>query len=192
MRSWTPQRSSPSTGSSGRSASPRLSAFGINELELPPGAEGPEHDHAKDGQEEVYVIVRGSGTIRVDGTETELRPGVYVFLSPDARRQMVAGGEGLAWVGVGCRPGAFAPQQEPLPPAGRGRPIPHPRAPVGRTRLARRRHPGRRRLPVARHPEWTTQRPGCTGEVAVKAVARHLPHLFHREPAGAGRRGCRI
>jgi quercetin dioxygenase-like cupin family protein len=88
-----------------------LSAFGINELELPPGAEGPEHDHTKDGQEEVYVIVRGSGTIRVDGTEKELRPGVYVFLSPDARRQMVAGDEGLAWVGVGCRPGAYQPEQ---------------------------------------------------------------------------------
>jgi quercetin dioxygenase-like cupin family protein len=88
-----------------------VSAFGINELELQPGAEGPEHDHVKDGQEEVYVIVRGSGTIRVDGTEKELHPGVYVFLSPDARRQMVAGDSGLAWVGVGCQPGAFKPQQ---------------------------------------------------------------------------------
>jgi uncharacterized cupin superfamily protein len=88
-----------------------VTAFGINELELPPGAEGPEHDHAKDGQEEVYVIVRGGGTMRVDGTETELRPGYYVFLSPDARRQMVAGDQGLAWVGIGCQPGAFQPQQ---------------------------------------------------------------------------------
>ena len=88
-----------------------VTAFGINELELPPGAEGPEHDHAKDGQEEVYVIIRGAGTIRVDGVEAELRPGHYVFLSPDARRQMVAGDQGLAWVGVGCQPGPFQPQQ---------------------------------------------------------------------------------
>ena len=88
-----------------------VSAFGINQLELPPGAEGLEHDHAKDGQEEVYVIVRGAGTIRIDGAESELRPGHYVFLSPDARRQMVAGDQGLAWVGVGCQPGAFQPQQ---------------------------------------------------------------------------------
>ena len=63
-----------------------VSAFGINELELPPGAEGPEHDHATDGQEEVYVIVRGGGTVRIDGTETELKPGVYVFMSPEARQ----------------------------------------------------------------------------------------------------------
>lgn len=88
-----------------------VSAFGINELELPPGAEGPEHDHANDGQEEVYVIVRGSGTIRVDGDEAELRPGRYVFLAPGTRRQMVAGGQGLAWVGIGCQPGAFQPEQ---------------------------------------------------------------------------------
>jgi uncharacterized cupin superfamily protein len=88
-----------------------VTAFGINELELPPGAEGPEHDHVKDGQEEVYVIVRGGGTIRVDGTDAELRPGCYVFMSPDARRQMVAGDQGLAWVGIGCQPGAFQPQQ---------------------------------------------------------------------------------
>jgi quercetin dioxygenase-like cupin family protein len=88
-----------------------VTAFGINELELPPGAEGPEHDHTKDGQEEVYAIVRGGGTIRVDGNEIELRPGHYVYLSPEARRQMVAGDQGLAWIGIGCQPGAFQPQQ---------------------------------------------------------------------------------
>jgi quercetin dioxygenase-like cupin family protein len=88
-----------------------VTAFGINELEIPPNAEGPEHDHAKDGQDEVYVIIRGSGTIRVDGAELAVSPGNYVFLSPDARRQMVAGADGLAWVGVGCQPGAFRSQQ---------------------------------------------------------------------------------
>ena len=88
-----------------------VSAFGINELELPPGAEGPEHDHVKDGQEEVYVIIRGGGSIRIDGTESSLHTGQYVYLSPDARRQMIAGADGMAWVGVGCQPGAFKPQQ---------------------------------------------------------------------------------
>ena len=34
-----------------------VSAFGINQLELPANAEGPEHDHGEDGQEEVYAIV---------------------------------------------------------------------------------------------------------------------------------------
>jgi len=87
-----------------------VSAFGINQIELPPGGEGPMHDHAADGQEEVYVIVRGDGTIRLDGTEERLEPGKYVFVSPDQKRQMVAGDEGLAWVGVGCKPGAYGPE----------------------------------------------------------------------------------
>ena len=87
-----------------------VTAFGINELELPPGAEGPEHDHTKDGQEEVYVIVRGSGKIKVDGKEENLEPGYYVALPPESRRQMIAGDKGLAWVGVGCQPGAFKPE----------------------------------------------------------------------------------
>jgi quercetin dioxygenase-like cupin family protein len=86
-----------------------VSAFGINQIELPANAEGPEHDHAEDGQEEVYVVIRGGGTIRLDGSEKELRPGQVVFLSPEQKRQMVAGPEGLAWVGVGCQPGAYQP-----------------------------------------------------------------------------------
>ncbi len=88
-----------------------VSAFGINQLELPPGAEGPEHDHAGDGQEEVYVIIRGGGSLRADGEEHELRPGHFVFCSPDQKRQMVAGDEGLVWIGIGCQPGAFTPRQ---------------------------------------------------------------------------------
>lgn len=88
-----------------------VSAFGINELELPPGAEGPVHDHLKDGQEEVYAVVRGGGTLKVDGQEVGLVPGRYVFLPPDSSRQMVAGPDGLAWIGIGCQPGAFHPER---------------------------------------------------------------------------------
>jgi quercetin dioxygenase-like cupin family protein len=88
-----------------------VSAFGINELELPPGTEGPEHDHSSDGQEEVYVVVRGSGTIRLDHAEEQIGPGRWIFLSPDQKRQMVAGPHGLAWIGVGCQPGAYQPPQ---------------------------------------------------------------------------------
>ena len=84
-----------------------VSAFGINQVELPSNAEGPEHDHGKDGQEEVYAIVGGGGTIRVDGDERDLQPGQFVFIAPGASRQMVAGPDGLTWIGVGCQPGAY-------------------------------------------------------------------------------------
>jgi quercetin dioxygenase-like cupin family protein len=88
-----------------------VTAFGVNQLELPANAEGFEHDHTADGQEEVYVIIRGSGTLRADGAETALRPGHYVFCSPEQKRQLVAGADGLAWVGIGCQPGAYQPRQ---------------------------------------------------------------------------------
>ena len=44
-----------------------VGAFGINWFELAPHAEGREHDEAASGQEEVNVVVRGSGVYRVDG-----------------------------------------------------------------------------------------------------------------------------
>jgi quercetin dioxygenase-like cupin family protein len=81
-----------------------VSAFAINQLELPPGGEGPEHDHVEDGQEEVYAVVRGGGAVRIDGEPHELAPGRFVFVSPRHRRQLVAGDEGLVWIGIGSRP----------------------------------------------------------------------------------------
>ena len=88
-----------------------VTAFGINQLELPAGAEGFEHSHDADGQEEVYVIIRGGGTLVVDGEEAELSTGDYVFVSPDATRKIVAGDEGVAWIGIGSQPGAYKPRQ---------------------------------------------------------------------------------
>jgi len=87
-----------------------VTAFGINQIELPPGAPSFEHDHTGDGQQEVYAIIGGSGKIVVEGEEHELRPGHFVFLSPDAKRQLTAGPEGLTWIAVGSQPGAFTPE----------------------------------------------------------------------------------
>jgi quercetin dioxygenase-like cupin family protein len=85
----------------GLSAPLGVGKFKVNRLELQPGAEGPEHDHASNGEEEVYAVVGGSGTLLVDGEEIALRPGQFVFCSPDARRQMRAGNDGLIWIGIG-------------------------------------------------------------------------------------------
>lgn len=87
-------------------------AFGINQLELGPGAAGLEHDEAGSGQEEVYVVLRGGGVLRVGGEEVELRPGRYVRVGPGVVRQPVAGPEGLAWVAIGAVPGGvYAPRR---------------------------------------------------------------------------------
>ena len=66
----------------GLSAPLGVGKFKVNRLELPPGGEGPEHDHATNGEEEVYAVVGGSGTLLVDGEEVALRP----VISCSARR----------------------------------------------------------------------------------------------------------
>lgn len=78
-----------------------VAGFKVNQLELPAGAEGPEHDHAANGEEEVYAIVAGGGVLRIDGEEIPLRPGHFVYCAPESRRQMAAGDEGLTWIGIG-------------------------------------------------------------------------------------------
>jgi uncharacterized cupin superfamily protein len=57
-------------------------AFGINHYTLQPGATGRAHDGRESGQQEVLVILAGSGILRVDGEEIDLRPGRFVRLCP--------------------------------------------------------------------------------------------------------------
>jgi mannose-6-phosphate isomerase-like protein (cupin superfamily) len=45
-----------------------VQSFGLQVLDLPAAfAHYPEHDHSEDGQEEVYVVLRGSAEFTVDG-----------------------------------------------------------------------------------------------------------------------------
>ena len=77
-------------------------AFGLNVFRLAPGVEGVEHDHASGNEEEVYFVLSGSGVLRVDDEEVELRPGLFVRVDPDATRAAVAGDEGLEYLAVGA------------------------------------------------------------------------------------------
>jgi len=77
-------------------------AFGFNYFTLPPGITGREHDHADSNQEEVYFVVRGSGTMRIDGDEVELRPGRFVRVDGGSTRVPIAGGDGLEFVTFGA------------------------------------------------------------------------------------------
>jgi mannose-6-phosphate isomerase-like protein (cupin superfamily) len=79
-----------------------VEAFGINQLTLKPDEEGFAHDEAAGAQEEVFLILEGSGRMRVDADEIELKPGRYVFVTPESKRQLVAGPDGLTWVCVGA------------------------------------------------------------------------------------------
>jgi hypothetical protein len=57
-----------------------VEAFGINWFDLPPNSEGREHDETGTGQEEVNIIVRGSGVFRIDGEEVPFEaPAAFRF-----------------------------------------------------------------------------------------------------------------
>jgi mannose-6-phosphate isomerase-like protein (cupin superfamily) len=87
-----------------------VQAFGINWFEFPPGAVGKEHDEAESGQEEVNVIVRGSGTYRIDGEEVPIEVGTFLRFDPETTRCPVAGPEGLSMIAVGARQGSYEPR----------------------------------------------------------------------------------
>src|SRR5262245_59492981 len=72
-----------------------VSAWGMNVLELDPHCSGyPEHDHVEDGQEEVYLVLKGAIVLQVGGAETELSQGDLVRVAPAIRRKFVTRGEG--------------------------------------------------------------------------------------------------
>jgi mannose-6-phosphate isomerase-like protein (cupin superfamily) len=97
-----------------------VSSFGISIIELAPGANDyPEHDHSEDGiggqmfakrpqqlgQEEVYVALRGSGTLKADGEEYPLDPDHIARVDPSVKRKVVPGPEGIRFLVVGGIPG---------------------------------------------------------------------------------------
>ena len=82
-------------------------AFGINWFEIPPGMEGREHDESESGQEEVNVIVRGSGVYRVDGEEVPFTAGTVFRFDPETTRCPIAGPEGVTMLAIGARRGSY-------------------------------------------------------------------------------------
>src|SRR5204863_2574136 len=63
-----------------------VGAFGVNWFELPPEAVGREHDESASGQEEVNIVIAGSGRWRIDGEEVEVRPGTCLRFDPETWR----------------------------------------------------------------------------------------------------------
>ena len=62
--------------------------LGLSVRELSPGEEGLEHDHAEDGQEEVYLLVEGDMTMTVDGEAVKMTPGDALRVDPGSTRQL--------------------------------------------------------------------------------------------------------
>jgi hypothetical protein len=87
-----------------------VEAFGINWFELPANAEGREHDESDTEQEEVNVIVRGSGVYRIEGEEVPFAAGTIFRFDPETTRQPVAGPDGFTMLAIGARRGSYEPR----------------------------------------------------------------------------------
>ncbi len=79
-----------------------VEAFGINWFELGPGVVGREHDESETGQEEVYVVVRGSGRVKVGDEVVELRQWDAIRFDKDTMRNMEAGPDGIEYLAFGA------------------------------------------------------------------------------------------
>ena len=87
-----------------------VEAFGINWFELPPNEKGLEHDESETQQEEVNVIIRGSGVYRIEGMEIPVGVGTFLRFDPGTTRVPVAGPDGMTMIAVGVRPGSYEPR----------------------------------------------------------------------------------
>lgn len=82
-----------------------IRAFGLQVLDFPGGfTDYPAHDHSEDGQEEVYVLLRGSAEFRIDGEQIAVGSGQLVRIAPGAMRKLVPGPEGVRILAIGCSP----------------------------------------------------------------------------------------
>jgi mannose-6-phosphate isomerase-like protein (cupin superfamily) len=76
--------------------------LGFTVVECGAGWEGKPHDHAEDGEEEVYLLLEGEATITVDGGEVSLEAGDALRVAPDSRRQIHNGDTESTFVVAGA------------------------------------------------------------------------------------------
>ena len=89
-----------------------VSAWGMNVIEIDPGCVAyPEHDHLKDGQEEVYVVLEGGGTMDAGGEKMDLTRGMLVRVGPSTRRKIRPGPHGIVVLAIGGIPGQAYPKR---------------------------------------------------------------------------------
>lgn len=86
-----------------------VESFGMQIIEMPPGYGGyPEHDHAGDGQEEVYVVLEGTAEAEVAGKRIVADAGCMLWVSPASRRRLLPGPYGARVLAIGRAPeGAY-------------------------------------------------------------------------------------
>ena len=88
-------------------ASLGVESFGMQIIDMPPNYENyPEHDHAEDGQEEVYVTLSGGGEIEIEGERHPLDADHVSRVGSGVKRKVWPGPEGIRMLIVGGVPGS--------------------------------------------------------------------------------------
>jgi mannose-6-phosphate isomerase-like protein (cupin superfamily) len=89
-----------------------VTAWGMNVIAIEPGCvRYPEHDHTKDGQEEVYVVLRGGGTLKAGEEERQVETGMLLWVGPGQQRKFLPGPDGIVLLAIGGKPGeAYKPR----------------------------------------------------------------------------------
>jgi mannose-6-phosphate isomerase-like protein (cupin superfamily) len=84
-----------------------VESFGMQIIDMPPNFENyPEHDHTHDNQEEVFLVMRGGGEIEIEGERFPLDPDHIARVSPETKRKLWPGADGIRVVILGGVPGA--------------------------------------------------------------------------------------
>ena len=93
-----------------------VTPFGMSVIDMPADTTAyPEHDHSSEGpgnppahqllQEEVYVALRGSADVQVDGHRYKLDADHMIRVGPTARRKILPGRDGVRLLAIGGFPG---------------------------------------------------------------------------------------
>ncbi|HEX6460790.1 MAG TPA: hypothetical protein VF032_17880 [Thermoleophilaceae bacterium] len=83
-----------------------ISAFGANIMDLPPDYSTRSHDESESGQQELYVALRGSGSVDIEGARLPLDAEHLVRVDAGTARVVSSGAEGLRVLCIGGVPGA--------------------------------------------------------------------------------------
>ena len=82
-----------------------LSTLGMNAIRMPPHWEHyPEHDHAADKEEELYIPLEGSGILHAEGQTYPMQRGVLIRVGAATKRKIVPGPEGMTLLVLSNRP----------------------------------------------------------------------------------------
>jgi hypothetical protein len=89
-----------------------VESFGMQIIVMPANFVGyPEHDHGEDGQEEVYLALRGGGELEIEGERHPLDTDHVAKVGPGVKRKVWPGDDGIRVLVIGGR--TDAPYEAP-------------------------------------------------------------------------------